>query len=161
LKQIVRVEGWTDKEEYRVGDKITFTARVTNLSNRTIHVHIGSCSGELSNFVALYNDKYFPFDLGGLQDVLLTDCDIYLSPGKHYEGSICYEIIEYKPLVPDEYIVITGFIIEGRLINQFQSKFNRYVLEEWWKICRGNSPKDDAFPNKYQFPHVRIIESLI
>ncbi|MFA4907622.1 MAG: hypothetical protein WC602_05115 [archaeon] len=158
MKQIVLIEGWTDKAEYRVGDKVTFTARVTNLANRTIHILIGSCNGILSNFVALYNDKYLSFQLGGVQDVLCTDCDIYLPPGEYYEGSISYEIIEYKPLIPDEYIVTTGFSIEGRLLNQFQSKFSRYVLEEWYKIHRGPSPKYDFFPNKYKFPHVRIIE---
>lgn len=157
LKQIVLVEGWTDKAEYRVGDKVTFTARVTNLSSRTIHIHIYSCGGTLSNFVALYNDKYAPFSLGGEQNVLTMDCDIYLQPGKYYEGTIRYEIFAYRPLIPDEYIVVTGFIIEDRLLNQFQSKFSKYVLEEWWKICRGKSPKYDTKPNKYNFPHIRII----
>ena len=158
MKQIVLIEGWTDKAEYRVGDKITFTARVTNIENRTIHIFIASCSIPLSNFILLYNDKYLPFQLGGLQDVLCTDCDIYLPPGEYYEGTICYEIIEYKPLLRDEYIVTTSFYIEGRLMNRFQNKFNKYVLEEWYKIHRGPSPKYDFFPNKYKFPHVRIIE---
>ncbi|MCK4641015.1 MAG: hypothetical protein KAU06_06740 [Candidatus Marinimicrobia bacterium] len=158
MKQIVMIEGCTDKAEYRAGDKVTFTARVTNLANRTIHISIHSCSGELSNFVFLYNDKYQSFTLGGIQDVLTLECDIYLPPDKYYEGKISYEIFEYRPLVPDEYIVATGFFIEDRLLNQFQSKFNKYVLEEWYKIHRGATPKLDWFPNKYIFPHIKIIE---
>jgi len=158
MKQIVLIEGWTDKAEYRVGDKVTFTAQVTNLANRTIHIFIASCSIPLSNFILLYNDKYLSFQLGGLQDVLLTDCDIYLPPGEYYEGSISYEIFEYRSLVPDEYIVATGFIIEGRTLNHLESKFYKYIVEEWYKIHRGTSPKLDWFPNKYKFPHVTIIE---
>jgi hypothetical protein len=158
LKQIILIEGWTDKAEYRVGDKVTFTARVTNLSNRTIHIFIGSCNGILSNFVFLYNDKYQPFTLGGVHDALTLDCDIYLPPGRYYEGKIGYKIFEYKPLILDEYIVTTGFLVEGRLLNQFQNKFSRYVLEEWYKIHRGISPKYDRFPNKYNFPHITIIK---
>ncbi len=141
----------------RIGDTVAFTARVTNLSTRTIHVSITSCNGEISNFVALYNDKYFPFQLGGEHDVLTLECDYYLKSSEYYEGKISYEIIEYKPLIPDEYIVTTGFFIEGRLENQFQSKFNNYVILEFYKLARGPSPKLDLIPNKYKFPHIRII----
>lgn len=158
LKQIVLIEGWTDKVEYKVGDKVTFTARVTNLSDRTIHISIHSCGGPLSNFVFLYNDKYQSFTLGGIQDVLTAECDIDILPNGYYEGRITYKIFEYRPLIPDEYIVATGFFIEGRLMNPFQSKFNRYVSEEWYKIHRGTTPKLDWFPNKYRFPHMKIIE---
>lgn len=159
LEQLVLVEGWTDKAEYRVGDKVTFTARVTNLSDRTVHISIHSCNGVLSNFVFLYNDKYFPsFTLGGAQDVLTLECDICLPPSEHYEGTIRYEIFEYQPLIPDEYIVATGFIIEGRTLNHLESKFYKYIVEEWYKIHRGSSPKLDSFPNKYRFPHIRIVE---
>jgi hypothetical protein len=159
MKQIVLVEGWTDKQEYRIGDRVYFTLRVTNLSDRIIHIFIGSCNGILSNFVFLYNDKYMSFQLGGEHiDVLTLDCNIYLRPGEYYEGKINYEIIEYKPLIPDEYIVATGFFVEDRLLDQFQSKFNRYALEEWYKIHRGPSPKLDWFPNKYRLPHIKIIK---
>ena len=33
MKQIVLIEGWTDKKEYKIGEKITFTARFTNVTN--------------------------------------------------------------------------------------------------------------------------------
>jgi len=159
MKQIVLMEGWTDKPEYRVGDKVTSTARVTNLSDRIIHIYITSCNGILSNFVYLYNDKYQSFPLGCNPPVLTLECDIYLSPNEYYEGTIRYEIIECKPLVPDEYFVVAGgFFVEGRLLTPFQSKFNRYVAEEWYKIHRGTSPKLDLIPNKFRFPLVRIIE---
>jgi hypothetical protein len=159
MKQIVLIEGWTDQPEYRVGDTVTSTARVTNLSDRIIHIHITSCNGILSNFVFLYNDKYQSFPLGCNSTVLTLDCDIYLSPNEYYEGTIGDEIIECRPLVLDEYIVIAGgFFVEDRLLTPFESKFNRYVAEEWHKIHRGPSPKLDQIPNKFRFPYVRIIE---
>ncbi len=77
--------------------------------------------------------------------MLTLDCDIYLQPNEFYEGNISYQIIEYKPLIADKYIVATSFFIEDRLLNQFESPFNRYVIEEWFKIHRGNSPKLDWF----------------
>lgn len=158
LKQIVLIEGWTDKAEYRLGDKVTFTARVTNLSNRTIHIFIGSCNGIISNFVFLYNDKYQPFTLGGVHDVLTLDCDIYLLPGRYYEGKISYNIIEYKPLILDEYIVTTGFQVENRTMNHLESTFYKYIVEEWYKMHRGASPQYNPFPNKYRFPHIKVFE---
>jgi hypothetical protein len=158
MKQIVRVEGWTDKEEYKIGDSIEYTIRLTNVIGRIIHILITSCNGEMSNFVLLYNDKYPPFQLGGLQVDLVLDCDIDLPPGKYYEAKIKYDIYEYRILIPDEYLVSTDFFIEGRLLNQFQSEFNKYILEEWYKIARGKSPKFDLFPNKYEFPHLKIIQ---
>ena len=157
IRQIVLVEGQTDKSEYKIGDTVTFTARVTNLASRTIHISITSCNGEISNFVALYNDKYYPFELGGYHDVLTLECDYYLQPGEYHQASITYEIIEYTPLIPDEYIVTTGFSIEERLLSSFQSKFSKYVLDNFYKFTRGPSPKLDFIPNKYQFPHVKII----
>lgn len=161
LKQILRVEGWTDKQEYRTGEEITFTARFTNVTNRMVQIYITNARGKLGS-VVLYSDKYPPFVLSGC-DIVLIDLEIDLYRG-YYEAIVKYRIRDRyycdnnEPLIFDEYIVATGFFIEGRLLNQFQSEFNKYVLEEWWKICRGKSPNLDAFPNKYQFPHIRIIQ---
>lgn len=160
LKQILRVEGWTDKQEYKIGEKITFTARFTNVTNRIIRI-FKQAQSELG-FVGFYNDKYPPLTLSGC-DPVTAGGDIDIQPNGFYEGKVVYSIpdrypcINYGLLPIDEYIVYGTFNIEGRLLNQFQSKFSKYVLEEWWKICRGKSPKLDAFPNKYQFPHIRII----
>ena len=93
----------------------------------------------------------------------MTNLDIDLYRG-YYEANVKYRIRDRyycssnRPLLEDEYIVTTGFFIEGRLTSQFQSEFSKYVLEEWWKICRGNSPRYDTKSNKYQFPHIRIIK---
>lgn len=161
LKQILRVEGWTDKQEYRTGEEITFTARFTNVTNRMVQIHISSAYNSLGP-VGIYNDKYPPFVLSPCDPVTANrDIDLYRG---YYEGKVKYTIRDRyycdinKPLPLDEYIVTTGFFIDGRLKSQFQSEFSKYVLEEWWKICRGNSPKYDRKPNKYKFPHIRIIK---
>lgn len=163
LKQIVLIEGWTDKQEYRISDTLEFTTRFTNLSGRIIHIWITSLFNPLG-YVGLYNDKYFPIGLSPPDPVLLEKyIDIF--PGGYYEGNAIYTIPEGEyinqnlyPLLPDEYLVTTGFFIEGRLTSPFQSKFSNYVLEEWYKIHRGISPQYDFFPNKYRFPHIDIIE---
>jgi len=161
MKQIVRVEGWTDKQEYRIGDTIAYTARFTNTTNRVVHLLIISVFNQLGP-VGLYNDKYMPFNLSYC-DPVMADREIDLYKG-YYEGRVKYTIRDRyycangEPFFPDEYIVTTGLFIERRLQNQFQSKFNKYVLEEWHKIHRGSSPKYDLFPNKYNFPRIKIIE---
>ncbi len=164
LKQILRVEGWTDKLEYKIGEKITFTARFTNVTNREVSIFIQRSEGELG-YVGLYNDKYIPFLLNGSCGIVHpAGGDMSLKPTLFYEGTVVLTIPDSycgdksKPLLIDEYIVNASLQIDGRLLNQFQSKFSKYVLEEWWKICRGNSPKYDAKPNKYNFPHIKIIK---
>lgn len=161
LKQIVLIEGWTDKKEYKIGEKMTFTARITNVTNRMVSI-FRQHQSELG-FVGLYNDKYPSIILSGC-DPVTASSDMFLQPTHFYEGRVVYTIPDgaycgtFRPLLIDEYIVIASFMIEGRLLNQFQSKFNKYVLEEWYKIHRGDSPKLDWFPNKYNFPHIRIIK---
>ena len=161
LKQILRVEGWTDKEEYKAGEEITFTARFTNVTNRMVQINISSAYGSLGS-VVLYNDKYPPFGLSPCDPVAANrDIDLYRG---YYEANVKYRIRDRyycsnnEPLLLDDYIVVAGFLIDGKLPNQFQSKFSKYIAEEWWKICRGDSPKYDMKPNKYNFPHIRIIK---
>jgi hypothetical protein len=163
LKQIVLIEGWTDKQVYKIGEKITFTARVTNISNRIIHVFIPSFFGPLG-YVWLYTEIYPPNTLSPIDPVTL-DFDDNLSPKGYYEGKVTYTIPNgyydgsgFRTLLPDKYIVETDFFIEGRLLNQFQSTFNKYIMDEWYKIVRGPSPKEDGVPNKYKFPTITIIE---
>jgi len=161
MKQIVLIEGWTDKKEYKIGEKITFTARFTNVTNRMVRIFIQAQSQ--LGFVGLYNDKYPSFILSPC-DPYPAGGDISLQPTRFYEGMVVYTIpdrykcINYGPLPIDEYIVSASFFIEGRTINHLESKFYKYIVEEWYKIHRGDSPKLDWFPNKYNFPHIKIIE---
>jgi hypothetical protein len=154
LRQLVLVEGWTDKQEYRAGDTIQFTARFTNVTNRTVHIHIYSAYNELGP-VGLYNENYPPFDLTPCW-IVDINIDVFMNPNGFYEGNVAYIIpdtnycnINTPPLLLDDYLVITVLSIEDRLINQFQSKFSKYVLENWYKFHRGKTPKLDWFPNKY------------
>ena len=47
FEQLILVQGWADKEEYKIGDTIDFTARFTNVTNRTVHLFISSSFNEL------------------------------------------------------------------------------------------------------------------
>ena len=161
MKQILLVEGWTDKTEYKIGDTLTFTARFTNTTNNVIYLLITSIFNQLGS-VSLYNDKYMPLHLSPCDPVMI-DKSIYLYSG-YYEGKVKYKIpdryccVNGESLLPDKYIITTGFFINGRLKSQFQDTFSKYILLEWWKICRGSSPKYDRFPNKYKFPIIKLIE---
>jgi len=162
MKQILLVEGWTDKTEYRVGDKITFTAKFTNVTNKTIHLTISSFFNPLG-YIVIYNDRYAG---GGILlppfDPVSAQLDSYLNPnGGIYQGTMTCKIelnSSYQTPESGKYIVFASFFVEGRLKNQFQSTFSKYVLLEWWKICCGSSPKLDVFPNKYKFPIIKLIE---
>lgn len=158
MKQIVRVEGWTDKLEYRVGDTITFATRVTNLSDRTVHIVTTICGGLLGRNDFLYNDKYIGFRLNGYLPPFATECGIDIQSGQYFEGTVNDVIFEYQPLITDEYIVTTWLEIEDRTLDPSESKFNKFARQEWHEIHRGASPKLDLFPNKYNFPHIKIIE---
>jgi hypothetical protein len=153
----------TDKEEYKIGDSIEFLVRFTNVAGRTVHIFIPSIFNDLG-YVGLYNDEYYSFFLTPM-DPVTAGLDVFIHVQGYYEGNVKYTIPSgvadaggFHPLLPIEYLVSTTFFIEGRLINQFQSKFSKYTLEEWNKIDRGSSPKLDWFPNKYVFPTIKIIQ---
>jgi len=165
LKQIVLIEGWTDKQEYKRGDKITFTARITNISDRKIHFAMDGFWYPIG-IVYLYNDKYRGFLLSPYTNIdPLVDAGGDLSPKGYYEGTVTYTLLNgyndgsgFHTLISDKYIVVTNFFIEGRLLDQFRSKFNYYALIEWYKIIRGLSPRYDYFPNKFKFPVITIVD---
>ncbi len=163
LKQLLLIEGWTDRQEYRTGDTLRFTARFTNVTNRTVHAFIYSIFSVLG-WVGLYNENSPAFWLTPCW-ISNLDADLYISPNDFYEGIVTYIIPESNycnvnnpPLLPDYFIVVTDLFIEGRLVDPFHSKFNKYVREEWYKLHRGITPKLDWFPNKYNFPIIKIIE---
>jgi hypothetical protein len=162
LEQLLLVEGWTDKEEYRAGDLITFIGRFTNVTNRMIHIFISSC-WQPFGFVGLYNENYHQYNLSPC-DPVLADCDIYLQPNDYYEGQVVYIIPDGYycdnpiPLPEDKFIVVADLFIEGRRINYFSNPLDNFIGKEWWKHHRGTTPMLDWYPNKYEYPIIRIIE---
>ncbi|MCK9280594.1 MAG: carboxypeptidase-like regulatory domain-containing protein [Melioribacteraceae bacterium] len=160
LKQSLRVEGWTDKSEYKIGDKMTFTVRFTNVSKKTVEI---KRSGHVF-FVGIYNDlQLYPYELSN-PDPMGADFIEKILPGEYYQDSRTYRIPEgdifstiKRPLLPGEYLIITSIVINNRL-QDYYDVFRRYVKFEWYKIARGKSPKYDYNPNKYIFPHIQIIE---
>ena len=159
LKQILRVEGWTDKQEYYYGEKITFTARFTNVTNRMVRILIRAQNqlGSVGLYYNYYNNNYY-VTLSSC-DPVSTDSNIFLQPTHFYEGKVVYTISKqdctsFPWWEPREYIVITTFMIDGRKINPY---INKYIENEWRKIHRGTLPKLNYIPNKYNFPHIKII----
>jgi hypothetical protein len=161
LKQLLRIEGWTDKQEYRIGDKIDFKVRFTNVSNRPVYFFIYSIFNQLG-FVSLYNENYPAFTLSPCDPVSM-DLDGYIGINGYYEGRVIYEIRngnycgDFIPLPIDKFIVVADLFIERRLQSPYD-KFERFLIFNWDEIDRGETPQLDWFPNKYRFPIVRIIE---
>ena len=162
LKQLLLIEGWTDKSEYRIGDAIEFTARFTNVSNRTVHIFIPSFWGPLG-YVGLYNENYFSFILSPC-DPVSSDFNINLVPDNYYQANVAYTIRDgeycgdFRPLNSDEYIIVADLFIEGRLENFWTNKLDNFIGLEWYKLHRGKTPKLDWFPNKYNYPIISVIE---
>ncbi|MDX9925160.1 MAG: hypothetical protein RBS48_10365 [Ignavibacteriaceae bacterium] len=160
LKQLLRVEGWTDKSEYKIGDKMTFTVRFTNVSDKKVEI----MRPGYVFYVGIYNDiQLYPYGLSN-PDPMGADWGKDLLPGEYHQDIISYRIPEgdiidniKRPLLPGEYLIITSIVINDRLPD-YDDVFRRYVRFEWYKLARGKSPKYDYNPNKYIFPHIQIIE---
>jgi len=162
LKQLLIIEGWTDKTEYRIGDTIEFTARFTNVTNRAVHINIATYFNQLGH-VFLYNENHSaPFVLSPCDPIGL-DFNTYLTPGQFYQGRVVYIIRDgfycgdFVPLIPDEFIVVADLFIEGRRLN-YGNNLEDFIFYEWDKLHRGNPPNLDYFPNKYKYPIIKIIE---
>jgi hypothetical protein len=161
LNQLLLIEGWTGKQEYRIGDTLKFTARFTNLTNKTVHVFIYSCWDPLG-YVSLYNQNYQAFTLSPC-DPVTADCDIDIYTQGYYEGIVAYIIrdknycsINVPPLLPNEYFVVADLFIEGRFRSPYD-KFERFIFNEWYKMHRGKTPKFDWYPNKYKYPIIKVL----
>ena len=163
LEQLLLIEGWTDKTEYRIGDTIEFTAKFMNISNRNIEITIYSIFNQLGN-LSLYNEIHDATFTLSPCDPILLDANIFLPSGQFYQGSVVYIIPDgyycgdFVPLIPDEFIVVADLFIEDRRTNFWTNKLDNFIGLEWYKLHRGKTPKLDWFPNKYKYPIISVIE---
>lgn len=160
MKQIYSVEGWTDKQEYRIGDYLTYTERYTNLSNRTLHFSGGGDSAPLP-WVILYNENYPPIGLN-FHDPYGTSFEMFLKVGEYYEDSVKYKVPPKindtnLSLPPELYLVKSGIYFYD-MYSGISKNLRNFIFDDWWKIHRGKSPKYDYDPNKFKLPIVKIIE---
>ena len=163
IKQIVRVYGSTDKQDYRIGETLEFTGRFTNLTDDTLHIYITSPFTSLG-YVSLYRDSEYPPYIISPIDPVPAERDIFIFPGGTYEGSAIrpvpsgmYISNTLWPLLPAEYIVEASFFIKDRPYD-IPEKMDLFRRKYWDQLHRGKSPKLDFVPNKYEWPHVNIIE---
>lgn len=160
MKQIFSVIGWTDKQVYNIGDSISFAARYTNLTDGTLYFINGGDTSPLG-WVTLYNENYRSIILNP-HDPYGADLSLFLNVGEVYEASGIYilpEQIYYDnpPLIPGQYLVKSGI----HLYNDYTSiptRINEFILNEWYNLHRGTSPKLNNYPNKYNFPLITVNE---
>ena len=178
MKQILQVEGWTDKQEYRIGDTLVFTVRWTNVSGRILPLRMwyvsGKCGGPYGlPGMVIYRDSNYPSysfqSLSGSED----ENTLFLSPGDFYEGcdwdcvpegTYTYRWINstlvdtFWVLKPVEYIVVSSnFEIKDRGYSVPES-LSDSLLFTWDGLQGGESPRCDMTPNKFNFPHIQIIK---
>lgn len=168
LRQLILVDGITDKYEYEVGDTLLFTARITNICDSTINIRIFAGIQLLRN-VVLYNDEYPPFSLTP-DDVEPAEAIISLQANQVYEecaqfrvpiGGYLNDSLYHMPR--DEYLVVADAFEIIRTDNPIKknpllNKIENYIRFKWYndKQPVNCSPKLDIFPNKYEFPNVFI-----
>ena len=163
MKQLYRLQGWTDRQSYRIGDSLHYSTRCTNLADRALGLVVPSAYGGIGHLF-LYRDKDYPLYWIGPVDVILWDIHANLLPEEHYAAqdgrsvpSGTYEGDTFLPLYPANYIVYASVRIEdtGYTIPDAMLWF---MINNWNDLHRGPSPRYDNWPNKWEFPHVQIME---
>lgn len=155
MRQLFKVEGWTDKYEYKIGDNITFTARFTNTSNDSIMLYIPSNFNDLGH-VSIYRDDCPGIIISPI-DPVMSDRYIVLFSHGYYQGTVCYTLLNQATtdIIPNQYFVRTA--IQILKPQQVKKKISDYIFNKWYLIHRGHTPKLDYAPNKYEFPIINII----
>lgn len=172
MQQLYRLQGWTDKQAYHIGDFINYTFRWTNVSNEIVELFIGSAFNALG-FVGLYRDaRASKFGLTGSCDPVPLDIQKYLNPGEYYEGAAWGRIpskqgclAPYHPMVFTEYVVRPGFtVVPARVAGSLtwsraiSLDLDEYIWQEWEFLHRGTPPHYNNHPNNFELPHVQIVE---
>lgn len=140
-----------------------FTARFTNLSDRTLHLFIPSAWIPLGP-IALYRNKNYPAYYITPPDPIQTDLNIFLFTGGIRVSTVAYPVPagrylvnDFWPLLPAEYIVVPVFFIEDKPVATLD-RMESFIKDRWDGLHQGSSPQLDVFPNKYQYPHINIIQ---
>ena len=168
LKQLILVEGETDRDLYSIGDSIFYIAHITNISGSNLHIRITN-GIELMTNVVLYNDKYPPFALTQfigipaersvylLNDVTYSESGSFIVPEGKYINDHFY------PIPYDKYLVVaTNFeiirTVDSITKNPVLKKIEKYIRFKWYsdKLKVIQSPELDLFPNKYELPIIEM-----
>lgn len=169
LRQILRVQGWTDKVEYQRGESILVSMRFTNISDRTLHFRIGNTYTNIGNFYLVrgggnYTFSFFP------EDIVPAEFNALLSPGEFHEGQVDdmipegkYILQTYVPLPLTEYVVATSFNLYNRekTLPEELRRSRRFIWfynNNWYNLHSGPLPRFDLVPNKFELAVISIIE---
>jgi len=164
LSQIFRIEGTTDRSTYHIGDSLWLIVRIVNLEDTTIIFTIYN-GGSLMNTASLYNEKY-PSFLMTPEDILLLQRGLVLSKDSIYQEIGSFKIpagtsllTGFYPIPSDSFIVLAGSFDFSRTDNPIFDNIYHYLRFDWFnqKLPSFHSLEYDFKPNKYEFPHVMII----
>lgn len=163
LNHLLEVEGWTDRQQYRIGDTLFFHMIIRNISNRQLHIEFVNVSGDFGR-VSLYRDKTYPPVIISHYDNTNTDMDVYMNPGGYYEGFGTYIIPQgvwvddsLYVLHPGKYRVVAGFTFKDRGY-PIPQQIRDYILQEWYYDPEALTGLYMEFtPHKYKYPEITIL----
>lgn len=157
IKQMVRVEGWTDRKEYKFGDYMEFSAKITNVSQKTVHLFIPGF-GDPFGAVYLYNENYPPYSITDSEIVPTADLNVFMKPGTEYYGKVKIKIWGFYPFYQATYLVLTQFIFNSMMSDRFNPRYNfeNFIRNKWEFLYRGKTPKYDVKPQKFRFPIINV-----
>ena len=165
LSQIFRIEGTTDRGSYHIGDSLWLTVRIVNLEDTTIIFTIDN-GGTLMSTACLYNEKYPGFFLTDIDLILPLQRDLGISKDHTYQEIGRFKIpagtnlsTGFYPIPSDSFIVLAGCFDFKRSDNPIFDRIFHYLRFDWYnqKLPVFNSPEYDIKPNKFEFPHVLIV----
>jgi len=164
MNQILNVDGWTDKQDYRIGDTLHLRLTIDNLSVDTLYLVIYSAYNDFGT-VSLWRDKTYPHYFLSPYDPVGSDRGIYLFEGGFYEGTVSYIIPQgvwigdsLWPLLPNTYMVVAGFEFEDRGY-PIPPQIREYIEFEWRTDLEAISGFYMYYTSKkYKYPKVQIIK---
>ena len=160
LSQLIRVQLWTEREEYLVGDTIVITGRFTNLSDDTLNIRFGTFWSEIGGLF-LYRNLLTPsFSFFSL-DAIRSDRRILLPPGEIFEGEAGkngnlfipeISVWTWEPIIFTEYVLIEDHLLRDR-DRSLPNGIMDYIVHNWrGNLNRGPAPRHDYRPNKFELP---------
>ncbi len=166
MNQILQVEGWTDRQEYRIGDTLHLQVIMRDISDRKLVLFIG---GVFNDFGVVYlsrkptqDSPHVSYSLTSTTIATTLNVHIDLLPTGFYDGNASYPIPEgdfidpFFPLDPDDYTVVAPFefLDRGYPVPQ---QIRDYIFENWFNDPESGDLYLDSIPNKYKYPQITII----
>lgn len=163
LNQILSIESGTNQEIYRIGDQLTFWAKLINLMDTELRIAIYSPYTEFGPISLYRSHENLSFPISP-PDIVPAGKLVILYKNGFYLGQASYLVPQgrfindsLRVIEPSKYYVYPHFDVYVPADN-VPEELQKFIKEEWRYIHLGSPPQMDRFPNKYNLPVIEIIE---